>query len=540
MKFHRIFIRLITISLLASACTPVQTPQYSEVSPTNQPEAVKIWLPPYLPEQLTRDLQFPKSIVPVASAQSASLKIDVGADALISQWIYALVAPFSTITDEVTLNDLRAFWQGNEMRGVSVKRILIDGGTKVLFEKLWGTASVANVTVLADEELISSAWGEENIWAIIPFESLEPRWKVIRVDGQSPTKKGFDPLKYSLKIPFSAIGSSLDVSRFMEINSSLQNPLFPLTNRDEQKLATVMLTGVTALVRATAYLMEKNGMTYPAIDIGDLLRSADILHISNEIPFTDTCPNPFYNKANDTNLVFCSKPEYIQLLEAVGTDVVELTGDHFRDWGPEAMLNTIAMYDERGWQYYGGGKNIEDAKSSALFEINGNKIAFLGCNAKPPGYATAKADYPGALHCDMEEMADEIAAVIKKGYQPIFTFQHLEYYAYTINSNLVSDFHKAAEAGAVVVSGSQAHQPHAFEFYKGSLLHYGLGNLFFDQYQESNAQQQAFIDEHIFYDGRYISTELTTIQFIDNARSRLSTYEERVELLEKVFSVSKW
>ena len=123
-----------------------------------------------------------------------------------------------------------------------------------------------------------------------------------------------------------------------------------------------MLTGVTALVRATAYLMEKNGMTYPAIDIGDLLRSADILHISNEIPFTDTCPNPFYNKTNDTNLVFCSKPEYIQLLEAIGTDVVELTGDHFRDWGPEAMLNTIAMYDDRGWQYYGGGKNIEDAK----------------------------------------------------------------------------------------------------------------------------------------------------------------------------------
>lgn len=301
-----------------------------------------------------------------------------------------------------------------------------------------------------------------------------------------------------------------------------------------------MLTGVTALVRATAYLMEKNGMTYPAIDIGDLLRSADILHISNEIPFTDTCPNPFYNKANDTNLVFCSKPEYIQLLEAVGTDVVELTGDHFRDWGPEAMLNTIAMYDERGWQYYGGGKNLEDAMSPALFEINGSKIAFLGCNAKPPGYATAKANYPGALHCDMEAMDKEIADVIAKGYQPIFTFQHLEYYAYNANPNLVNDFRAASEAGAVIVSGSQAHQPHAFEFNKGSLLHYGLGNLFFDQYKESAAQQQAFIDEHIFYDGRYINTELITIQFIDNARSRLSTREERQGLLDKVFSASIW
>ena len=301
-----------------------------------------------------------------------------------------------------------------------------------------------------------------------------------------------------------------------------------------------MLTGVTALVRATAYLMEKNGMTYPAIDIGDLLRSADILHISNEIPFTDTCPNPFYNRENESKLIFCSKPVYIQLLEAIGTDVVELTGDHFRDWGPEAMLNTIAMYDKRGWQYYGGGKNSEDAMNPALFEINGNKIAFLGCNAKPSGYATAKANYPGALHCDMEAMGKEIADVAEKGYQPIFTFQHLEYFAYNANRNLIDDFHQAAEAGAVVVSGSQAHQPHAFEFYKGSLLHYGLGNLFFDQYKESAAQRQAFIDEHIFYDGRYISTELITIQFIDNARSRLSTAEEREGLLEKVFSASKW
>jgi poly-gamma-glutamate synthesis protein (capsule biosynthesis protein) len=435
---------------------------------------------------------------------------------------------------------LRSFWQGKEIKSVLIEKILVDGGTKALFEKLWGTASVAHITVTAGEELISGAWAAENTWAIIPFESLEPRWKVIRVGGQSPVRKDFDVLNYPLLVPISAFGSNTDVLRFLEINRSLPIPLFPSTNRDEKKLATVMLTGVTALVRATAYLMEKNGMTYPAIDIGELLREADILHISNEIPFTETCPNPFYNKTNETNLVFCSKPQYIQLLEAVGTDVVELTGDHFRDWGSEAMLNTIDMYDERGWQYYGGGKNLDDAMSPALFEINGNKIAFLGCNGKPAGYATAKVDYPGALHCDMDAMAVEIADVIKKGYQPIFTFQHLEYYAYTINKNLVSDFYRAAEAGAVVISGSQAHMPHAFEFYKGSLLHYGLGNLFFDQYNESAAQREAFIDEHIFYDGRYISTELITIQFIDNARSRLSTSKERVELLEKVFSVSKW
>ncbi len=544
MKFQRFFIVFLVFGLLISACAPAGSDKdlslQDETSVTETPGPLALWLPPYLPAQFTKGLTLPDEVFLAASEKNASIRIDVGSDALISQWVFALAAPFSTITDEISSSDLRSFWRGDDASSLSIQKLIVDGETKVLFEKLWGPASVAHVTVTARQELLSGAWAGENTWAILPFDSLEPGWKVIRVDGQSPIRKKFDPLQYPLMIPFSVIGSSSDISRFFEINDASAEPLFPPSNRDEQKLTTVMLTGVTALVRATAYLMEKNGMTYPAIEIGDLLRSADILHISNEIPFTDTCPNPTTNKENDANLVFCSKPEYIQLLEAIGTDVVELTGDHFRDWGPEAMLNTIAMYDERGWQYYGGGKNLEDAISPALFEVNGNKIAFIGCNGKLSGYATAKQDNPGALHCDMEVMKKVVASVVQKGYLPIFTFQHLEYYSYKINSNLVSDFHQAAEAGAVVVSGSQAHQPHAFEFYKGALLHYGLGNLFFDQYNEGTALRQAFIDEHVFYDGRYISTELFTIQFIDYARSRFSTDEERKDLLDNVFSVSKW
>jgi len=287
-------------------------------------------------------------------------------------------------------------------------------------------------------------------------------------------------------------------------------------------------------------MMERNGMTYPVIDIGDMLRDADILHISNEVPFTATCPKAAYNMENRANLILCSRPEYIQLLEAIGTDVVELTGDHFRDWGPEAMTMTLDMYAERGWQYYGGGRNLADGMQPALFIHNGNRIAFLGCNAKPRGYSTASDTNPGAVHCDPDAMAVAIRDVMDEGYLPIFTFQHLEYYSYKRNLNLVDDFQWAADAGAVIVSGSQAHQPHAFEFYKGSLLHYGLGNLFFDQIKESFPQRQAFIDRHIFYDGRYISTELETIMFVDYARTRFMTEDERNDLLQTVFAAGGW
>ena len=74
----------------------------------------------------------------------------------------------------------------------------------------------------------------------------------------------------------------------------------------------------------------------------------------------------------------------------------------------------------------------------------------------------------------------------------------------------------------------------------GSFIHYGLGNLFFDQYGLCEACRQGLIGHHVFYDGRYISTELLPIQFVDYARSRPMTYEEANELLQALFLASGW
>ena len=51
---------------------------------------------------------------------------------------------------------------------------------------------------------------------------------------------------------------------------------------------------------------------------------------------------------------------------------------------------------------------------------------------------------------------------------------------------------------------------------------------------------KAFIDRHLFYGGRYINTQLITIQFVDYARPRLMTADERTALLTTVFTASGW
>jgi len=510
------------------------------LTPSPQP---LLWLAPYLPDRLREAVSLLVGVKLSVRPETANLRFEAGNQEPLVQWVYALVAPFPTLQDGITSAELMNSWIGEPAGPFAGRPLLMDENTFNVLTVWWGEPASQVVQVIPAGELLDTAWASVGIdhrrpaWAIIPFEAIEPRWKVLELDGQSPLRKNFDLQTYVLTVPFTLTGEAALVRAVRPAWASL-----PSTNRDPAKLTTVIVTGVTAMVRGTAWVMEKKGLLYPAQDIRDWLREADILHISNEIPFYSDCPRP---DPQYTGLMFCSDPRYMALLEDIGTDVVELTGDHFADYGPEATLFTLDLYRQRGWPYYGGGANAEQARQPVLFEHHGNKIAFLGCNAKGGGYATASDTVPGAWECDFASMRQEVQRLRSEGYLPIVTFQYQEsenLEIYRVRPEYRPDFQSMAEAGAVIVSGSQAHQPLNFEFDAGGLIHYGLGNLFFDQYHyyPTPITDRAFLDRHVFYDGRYLGVELLTIQFVDLARSRPTTPEERLDLLQSVFRGSGW
>jgi hypothetical protein len=506
---------------------PQVIPTYTFIpNPNTNVLNVVVWVPPYLAETMDGALDNSLRSLFIGDEATANIHLEVGDENVVSQWVYALATPFSSIMQGISGDELLSRWQGVSS-GIP---LLMDSNTYAMFTALWGVAGT-NVQVIAKEALIDYAWTHQPALAIVPFGNLNPRWKVLPVDGLSPIHKDFDLESYRLKIPISL---NSDPERAALIQS---NFVIPTSNYDPQKMTVVALTGVTALVRATAATMEKRGVLYPAQDIRDWLINADITHISNEVPFAVDCPYP--NPVQE-EIRFCSADKYIQLLEDVGTDVIELTGDHFSDWGTEAMYHTLELYKERGWSYYGGGKNLAEGQKAMLLENNGNRIAFIGCNAKGGSFAQASDSFPGAAVCDMDWMAGEISRLKAEGYLVIATFQHLEYYTYYAQPDQQEDFRQMAQAGANIVSGSQAHQPQGMEFLNDSFIHYGLGNLFFDQYSYCDACRQATIDLHVFYDGNYISTELLPIEFVDYARSRPMTLQEANDFFQILFSASGW
>lgn len=504
--------------------TPTPVPPTITPSPTARP--YNLWAESYLIEILNGHLGLPELWGFTDNPDRAPIQLKVGEDNVISQWVFALAAPFPTIMDDISAQDLHRVWKGEIDEVWGGAPLLMAESTAEAISAYWGAAAPGSVKVIGPDELLDQAWDQRPSWAIIPFEQLQPRWKVIAIDGISPLHKDFDISDYELTIPISLTGG--DPPDGFHIPSSNRNP---------EKLTTVAMTGVTALVRATAYTMEIRSITYPGEDIGHWLRGADITHISNEVPFAKDCPWP--NPVQE-GMRFCSADRYIDLLEFVGTDIIELTGDHFSDWGAEAMLHTLELYKDQGWPVYGGGETLEEGRQPVLIEHNGNRLAFIGCNAKGGSFAQASSSNPGAAACDFPWLQAEVERLRAEGYLPIVTFQHFEYYTYTAQPDQIRDGRAMTSAGAAIVSGSQAHHPQGLEFSHGGLIHHGLGNLFFDQYDVGPGTIQGFIDRHIFYDGRHISTELLTIQFVDYAKPRPMTPEERADLLQAVFQASGW
>jgi Bacterial capsule synthesis protein PGA_cap len=439
----------------------------------------------------------------------------------VREWTYVLAGAFPVIEDGVRAESISAAWRGEWSPEFKGHTLLVSPETAVEFRELWGQEAEHKVQV-EEGDLLELVWEDQSLWAIIPFEELEPRWKVLRVGELSPLDDDFDADAYSLTV------------------SSGWQPLCDedtetKRNRDENKISSVVMSGTTAMVRVLAFQMEEKGISYPAEEIQDLLSGVDVLHVSNEVPMFDGCPPAVPLREEQR---FCSSPEYLALFDKLGVDVVELTGNHILDWGVDAFVETLALYDENDLPFYGGGKTAEAGQQPYFVEHNGNRLAFIGCNAAGPENVLATDEQPGAAPCDIEWLAKTVGQLRNDGYLPIVTFQHFELEDYQPVSKQRVDMLRIAREGAVVVSGSQAHYPQAMTFVDVTFVHYGLGNFLFDQMFDGN--RQGFLDRHIFYDGEYISTELMTIILEDGAQPRPMNLAERKALLEAVFEKSNW
>ena len=316
-------------ALPTPAATATNQPQATKTAiptatPTATPAPVGVFASEALPDDFRNQLndqlaQQSGDFVASGDPNSAALQVAYAPNVdvpVIGQWVYALVAPFPTLVDDVPFAAVQAAWQGQPAQCEACDftgPLRMSEATLAALKVTFGEPAAGAVEVLPPDQITPKLWEAQPAWGIVPFDELNPRLKVLSIDGRTPFHHNLDLNAYPLT---TKIGVAGPIEKAEQLQAALGQPF---TNRDESKMTLVAMTGVTAMSRRFATAMEQHGVLYPAEKIKDWFDTSDIVHISNEVSFSPGCtPLP------SGTAVFCSDPKYLELLKYVGTDVIEL------------------------------------------------------------------------------------------------------------------------------------------------------------------------------------------------------------------------
>lgn len=186
-----------------------------------------------------------------------------------------------------------------------------------------------------------------------------------------------------------------------------------------------------------------------------------------------------------------------------GLNVVSMAGNHAMDWGPDALLDTIALLRNKGMQTVGAGANIKEARQPAIVECNGVKVAILAyCSVLHEGYAAGPntagvaplrahtyyepAEYqagmpPRVVTVPYQEDLGAMVADIrdaKKSADVVILSLH---WGIHFIPRIIADYqpiiaNAAFQAGAELILGHHAHAPKAIGVHGGKVCFYSLSN----------------------------------------------------------------
>ncbi len=379
---------------------------------------------------------------------------------------------------------------------------------------------------------------------LLPQEQLDPTVKLLAVDSdyfldsatQNPTLSGGVFRVLNIKS-----GSEDNSSKISEGITSDRNIL-----PKKENLLTLNQTGVTALTRRMQSKLNSTGdASQFAAKIADYLKSADYTHTSNEVSFANDCNN-------NQPMAFCADYKMYQVLDDIGVDIVELTGNHNNDWGASANRETIDFYREKGIKTVGGGKNEEEASIPLEIHDKNTNITMIAVNnstsTKENGQG-ASGDHPGANIYNEEKVKTQIQEAKARGDFVIVDIQFFECYSYPDEGEEMPScdlpitgqeefFKNIADAGADLIIGTQAHQPQTYELYKNKPIYYGLGNLFFDQ-TDWPGTSRSLVLTHYFKNGKLIQTKVSPTIYDKNFQTSLMDKNSATNYLTRLTSYYK-
>ncbi|TAM45599.1 MAG: CapA family protein [Gammaproteobacteria bacterium] len=223
---------------------------------------------------------------------------------------------------------------------------------------------------------------------------------------------------------------------------------------------------------------ERFGYDYPFDKTRALLKQSHIVFGNLEGPLTHTDHEAVAKKYR-----YRSAPEKVApaLLNA-GFNVVSLANNHTMDQGAEGLRHTLEALDLVGIKHTGAGMNLAEARTPAILEANGVRVAFLAYTLTFPEEFWATAERPGSPFGHESQVRADIVAARQQADIVLVSF-HWGQEGKTELRDYQKQLGRAAiDAGAAAVIGHHPHVLQGVERYKHGVILYSLGNFAFGTY----------------------------------------------------------
>jgi poly-gamma-glutamate capsule biosynthesis protein CapA/YwtB (metallophosphatase superfamily) len=215
-------------------------------------------------------------------------------------------------------------------------------------------------------------------------------------------------------------------------------------------------------------------------------------------------------------------PENVLCLNAGNIDFCSLANNHTLDWGYTGLLETMETLSQANIRFAGAGKNLQDAGTPDVFEIEGRARVIVSAlcttSSGVPSVWAASENTPGVnLIRDLSDetirgLAEQFAEGRRTGDILVVSIHWGDNWGYHIPPEHRRFAHKLIdEAGVDVIHGHSSHHPRPIEVYKGKLILYGCGD-FVNDYEGIGGYEEYRADLVLMYFARIDLAEGTLIE----------------------------
>lgn len=406
------------------------------------------------------------------------------------------------------------------------------------------------------DELRGAMTPGSGLWAVVPLEEARPPLMAVAIDGVDPVRgrgelRGY-PLVRRLEVRAMSDRGRAELGA---IRAALAAPL--------PRITTVVATGDILQSRCTLTRIQASGDWGAALrgPMGEYLAAADLTLGSLDGSVQDV--GTPYGCVATTNLT--SPPQVLEALTLAGFDGLSVATNHVFDCGQtfcgnRAFLRTLELLQQAGIRAVGGGRNLEEALTPAIFAVNGLRIGVLAfddiaamdleATATEPGTAPLDDDYSEeraagepafyrpAAELGLERFTARIRALRSEVDIVIVQVQSGTEDTHTPSPRSIKALRAAADAGADLVVGNQAHWVQAVEVRGDAFIAYALGNFIFDQ-RHTPMHYQGYVLEATFHDARLAAVRLLPYEIVEQHRPTFVSGALRLEILEDVFTAAE-